>query len=156
MYWTTLTVFGDSMPDDPREGALEEINDLISEIDDYRSSPDDYDYQHYILLGRKYLEIESRGLGLLNDEDREKAKNELMELTADVRQNKDEYVKLFRKEYGDALLGNIIPDFVGIEERTISFKNIFEMYSKSEVAVQKLELICKEIEEAVYDKRTSK
>lgn len=66
---------------------------------------------------------------------------------------KDEYIDLYKKEYDGKIFNNTVPEFVGIEERAVSFKNLFDMYSSDEKAMRKLKKICDEIRVFIFDER---
>lgn len=67
---------------------------------------------------------------------------------------KDEYVELFKEEFGDKLYQQSIPEFIGIEERAVSFTNIFDMYTaKTDKSIKKIWELCEEIDRTVYENR---
>jgi len=66
---------------------------------------------------------------------------------------KDEYIEQYKNNFKNKLLEATIPEFVGVEERAVSFTNIFDMYPETDKMIQKIKEMCEEIKEMVYDKR---
>jgi len=66
---------------------------------------------------------------------------------------KDEYVDLFKKDYQDKIFNGTIPEFVGVEERAVSFKNIFDMYSENDKSCQRIYEVCAEIDNFIFEGR---
>lgn len=65
---------------------------------------------------------------------------------------KDDYIKFFKEEYGEKLFDKSIPEFIGIEERAVEFKNIFDMY-QNDKSVDRIKELCEEIEYSIYEGR---
>ncbi len=63
------------------------------------------------------------------------------------------YIDSFKEEIGNKLFKNVIPNFVGIVERGIAQMNIFDMYSKKEKAIVKINSLMDEIDKYLYEER---
>ncbi len=63
------------------------------------------------------------------------------------------YVTEIKKELGDKLLENSIPNFVGIKERGFQKQNIFDFYSKQDKSVSRIESVLDEIDNIIFNKR---
>lgn len=66
---------------------------------------------------------------------------------------KDEYVEQYKNVFKEKLMKSTVPEFVGIEERAVSFRSIFKMYPDSEKMVLKIREMCEEIDELIYKNR---
>jgi len=65
---------------------------------------------------------------------------------------REDYVFQFKEQLKDKILKNSIPDFVGIVERSVSFKNIFDM-CKNDKSLTRISDLMKEFDNFIYEER---
>ncbi len=66
---------------------------------------------------------------------------------------REDYITQFREELKDKILESTIPDFIGIVERGVAFKNIFDMYSESDKSIIQIKELMNEFEKIIFEDR---
>lgn len=65
---------------------------------------------------------------------------------------REDYVSQFRDQLKERIFSNMIPDFIGIVERGVSFQNIFDMY-KNDKSITKINDLMVEVDNYIYEER---